>query len=123
MPRMLYAQPATTFAARFIGTPAMNLVALENGRIAGSDIVAGHAGATTLGVRPEAITLAPEGIPATVQGLEYLGADLVLRCAIGSQVMLVRTDGRRDAAPGDRVGLHWAPEDGHGFDAAGHRID
>jgi len=123
MPRMLYAQPATTFAARFIGTPAMNLVALENGRIAGSDIVAGHGAATTLGVRPEAITLGPEGIPATVQGLEYLGADLVLRCAIGSQVMLVRTDGRRDATPGDRVGLHWAPEDGHGFDAAGHRID
>src|SRR4051812_38308824 len=36
-PRELYARPATQFAARFIGTPPMNLVALEDGRIAGSE--------------------------------------------------------------------------------------
>src|SRR3989454_6190192 len=30
-PAQLYARPATMFAARFIGTPAMNLVALEDG--------------------------------------------------------------------------------------------
>src|SRR5919198_1925655 len=30
-PAELYARPATTFAARFIGTPAMNLVALADG--------------------------------------------------------------------------------------------
>jgi sn-glycerol 3-phosphate transport system ATP-binding protein len=28
-PREIYARPATTFAARFIGTPAMNIVALQ----------------------------------------------------------------------------------------------
>jgi sn-glycerol 3-phosphate transport system ATP-binding protein len=122
LPRTLYARPATTFAARFIGTPAMNLVALEGGRIAGSEVATGH-DAAMLGVRPEAIALAPRGIPATVRGLEYLGADLVLRCAIGSQVLLVRTAGGCEAAPGDQVGLYWAPEDSHGFDAAGHRID
>jgi len=83
----------------------------------GSDVATGH-DAALLGVRPEAIALAPRGIPATVQGLEYLGADLVLRCAVGSQVLMVRTAGDCDAAPGDRVGLHWAPENGLGFDAA-----
>ncbi|MDM0023209.1 ABC transporter ATP-binding protein [Variovorax saccharolyticus] len=120
MPRELYARPATTFAARFIGTPAMNLVALEAGRIAGSEVDLGLQ-AATLGVRPEAIALDPLGIPATVQSLEYLGADLVLRCAVGSQVLLVRTAGQHRAEPGDRVGLRWAPEEGHGFDAAGQR--
>jgi sn-glycerol 3-phosphate transport system ATP-binding protein len=100
----------------------MNLVALERGRIAGSEVAIGL-DAVTLGVRPEAIALDPEGIPATVQSLEYLGADLVLRCVIGSQLLLVRTAGQHRAEPGDRVGLRWAPEDGHGFDAAGHRID
>src|SRR5207237_10118809 len=30
-PAELYARPATTFAARFIGTPAMNLVQLADG--------------------------------------------------------------------------------------------
>ncbi|MDM0074039.1 ABC transporter ATP-binding protein [Variovorax sp. J2P1-59] len=122
LPRDLYARPATTFAGRFIGTPPMNLVALEDGRIAGSDAATGvHA--AMLGVRPEAIALDPQGIPATVQSVEYLGADLVLRCAIGSQTLLVRIAGQLHAEPGDRVGLRWAPEDAHAFDASGQRID
>jgi ABC-type sugar transport system ATPase subunit len=37
-PRVQYAQPATTFAARFLGTPAMNLLPPPDGRIAGSDV-------------------------------------------------------------------------------------
>ena len=122
MPRDLYARPATTFAGRFIGTPPMNLVALDDGRIAGSDAATGlHA--AMLGVRPEAIVLDPQGVPAIVQSVEYLGADLVLRCGIGSQTLLVRTAGQHHAEPGDRVGLRWAPEDAHGFDAGGQRID
>jgi len=78
-PRELYAQPATTFAARFIGTPPMNLVAIEAGCIAGSDVAIGLT-AATLGVRPEAIALVPHvdnpeslGVPATVASVEYLG--------------------------------------------------
>ncbi|MDL9997213.1 ABC transporter ATP-binding protein [Variovorax sp. J22P240] len=122
MPRDLYARPATTFAGRFIGTPPMNLVALEDGRIAGSDAATGLR-AAMLGVRPEAIALDPQGIPAIVQSVEYLGADLVLRCGIGSQALLVRTAGQHHAEPGDRVGLRWALEDAHGFDASGQRID
>jgi len=121
-PRALYARPATVFAGRFIGTPPMNLVALDDGRIAGSTVDSGLRGATTLGVRPESITLAPGGVPSVVQGVEYLGADLVLRCAVGSQMLLVRADGRHMAQPGDTVSLHWAPDDAHGFDADGKRL-
>ncbi|MGJ7541879.1 ABC transporter ATP-binding protein [Variovorax sp. LT1R16] len=122
-PRTLYAQPATTFAARFIGTPPMNLVALEaDGRIAGSEAASGvHA--AMLGVRPEAITLDARGIPAVVRSVEYLGADLVLRCAVGRETLLVRAAGQHVAAPGDQVGLRWAPDEAHGFDAAGRRTE
>ncbi len=121
-PRELYARPATAFAARFIGTPPMNLVALEGGCIAGSAVAAGLA-AATLGVRPEAIRLDDgAGVPAVVRSVEYLGADLVLRCAIGSQTLLVRADGRQAARSGDAVRLHWQAHDAHGFDAAGARI-
>ena len=123
-PRELYARPASVFAARFIGTPAMNLVALQAGRIAGSTVDAGlPAGASALGIRPESIRLEPEGWPAVVQGSEYLGADLVLRCAIGSEVLLVRADGQRHCPIGEQVGLHWSRADAHGFDAGGRRID
>ncbi|RZI65405.1 ABC transporter ATP-binding protein [Variovorax guangxiensis] len=121
-PRELYARPATTFAARFIGTPPMNLVALEaDGRIAGSDVASGVQ-ATQLGVRPEAITLAADGVPAVVNSVEYLGADLVLRCAVGSEVLLVRAAGQHAATPGERVHLRWAADEAHGFGADGRRI-
>jgi len=120
-PRELYARPATTFAARFIGTPPMNLVALEaDGRIAGSDVASGVR-AAQLGVRPEAITLAADGIPAVVQSVEYLGADMVLRCAVGSEVLLVRAAGQHHAEPGEHVHLHWPADEAHGFGADGRR--
>ncbi|KQP13064.1 ABC transporter ATP-binding protein [Pseudorhodoferax sp. Leaf267] len=119
-PRELYARPATTFAARFIGTPAMNLVRLQDGRIAGSDIAVAGPGAQ-LGMRPETVTLG-RGIPATVQSLEYLGADLVLRCAIGSETITVRAEGELGVARGEQVMLHWPPESAHHFDTNGRRI-
>jgi sn-glycerol 3-phosphate transport system ATP-binding protein len=120
-PRTLYTNPATTFAARFIGTPAMNLLRLENGCIAGSQISVGHAG-ELLGIRPEAVSLGGQ-VGATVQSLEYLGADLVLRCAVGSEVVTVRAEGSSDLAVGARVTLQWPQQAEHYFDAQGARID
>jgi sn-glycerol 3-phosphate transport system ATP-binding protein len=120
-PRELYARPATAFAARFIGTPPMNLVSLQGDRIAGSDVAAGLS-AALLGVRPESIRFEDEGVPATVQGVEYLGADLVLRCGVGTQTLLVRAAGQHHAKAGDAVRLHWHAHDAHGFDAAGQRV-
>ncbi len=119
-PRALYAQPATTFAARFIGTPAMNLLKLHDGRIAGSDVAVAGRG-ELLGMRPEAVTLGGD-VPATVQSLEYLGADLVLRCAIGSETITVRAEGQSGVDLGDRVMLHWPAQAAHYFDAAGRRV-
>lgn len=119
-PRELYARPATTFAARFIGTPPMNLVRLEGDHIAGSTVTVA-AQAATLGIRPEDIHL--DGpVPAVVQGLEYLGADLVLRCGIGSEIVTVRTEGRHEVAAGAQVSLGWNPRDQHLFDAQGRRV-
>jgi sn-glycerol 3-phosphate transport system ATP-binding protein len=119
-PRTLYSSPATTFAARFIGTPAMNLLRLEGDRIAGSQISVGRAG-STLGIRPELVSLGG-AMPATVRSLEYLGADLVLRCAIGSELITVRAEGRTDVAAGAQVALHWPAQAEHYFDAQGCRV-
>ena len=128
-PRELYANPATTFAARFIGTPAMNLLRLEGGCIAGSRIEVGQAGGdatthttrTTLGLRPEAVSLGGN-VPATVQALEYLGADLVLRCSLGSELITVRADGKSNVAAGAQVALRWQPQAEHYFDSQGFRV-
>ncbi|HUR88268.1 MAG TPA: ABC transporter ATP-binding protein [Ramlibacter sp.] len=118
-PRALYAQPATTFAASFIGTPAMNLLRLQDGRIAGSEIQAGAG--EWLGVRPESVTLGAR-VPATVRSCEYLGADLILRCAIGTETLTIRTEGATEIAPGTAVALDWPGAAAHHFDSQGKRL-
>ncbi len=119
-PRALYANPATTFAARFIGTPAMNLLRLDSGHIAGSKVPASRTG-HLLGIRPESVSLNGT-VPATVRSLEYLGADLVLRCAVGTELITVRADGKSDIATGAQISLQWPAQDEHYFDAQGCRI-
>ena len=109
-PAELYVRPATVFAARFIGTPPMNVLALE-------DAPGGEG--VLLGVRPEDVTLTGgTGLAARVAGVEYLGADSILTCAAGSQTLAVRAPGRVELPEGAPVTLAWKPEATHLFDAA-----
>ena len=74
-PDELYARPASAFAARFVGTPPMNLLALS-----------GPPAGMLLGVRPEHVRLdEPQGREAEVSTSEYLGADTIVTCLLGAQ--------------------------------------
>ena len=78
-PARIYERPATIFAARFVGTPPMNVVPAvalgESAAWAFAGTPAGIArGDLALGIRPEAVRLAPEGVIAEVVAVEYLGA-------------------------------------------------
>jgi sn-glycerol 3-phosphate transport system ATP-binding protein len=123
-PAELYARPATIFAARFIGTPPMNILTLADGAggavIAGSPgpvVLPGRAAGLSLGVRPEDIRLASQGgLSATVTAVEYLGADSILGCAVGGQTLAVRAPGRVELAAGAPVRLHWNKDATHVFD-------
>jgi sn-glycerol 3-phosphate transport system ATP-binding protein len=124
-PDLLYAQPATVFAARFIGTPPMNVLRLAPGPsgavIAGSDgppVLRGTADELLLGVRPEDAVLGAHGVPAQVESMEYLGADSLVACRIGSEAMIVRAPGRVALPAGAPVHVAWRPESIHLFDAA-----
>jgi sn-glycerol 3-phosphate transport system ATP-binding protein len=118
-PRELYAQPATTFAASFIGTPAMNLLRLHDGQVAGSTVQAGPG--EWLGVRPESVSFGAR-VPARVRSCEYLGADLIVHCAVGSETLTVRTHGAAEVAAGSEVALDWPEASAHRFDSEGRRI-
>jgi sn-glycerol 3-phosphate transport system ATP-binding protein len=113
----------------------MNLVQLESGRIAGRPWAVDGAGAPCMGLRPEAIAVAHGGarlahtsdpgaieVPAQVVGQEYLGADLVLRCQVGSEVLTVRAPGQQQVAPGAQVLLRWHAQDAHFFAGDGQRM-
>ncbi len=130
-PEELYARPGTLFAARFIGTPAMNLVALadspEGAVIRGSrePVLRGRGAGLTLGIRPEHVRLlASGGVAAEVTSAEYHGADTVLTVRVGEESLLVRSPGRLRLANGAVARLGWEPASVHVFDAAaGTRID
>ncbi len=131
-PEVIYQRPATTFVARFIGTPPMNVIRLEAGAggavIEGLDrpVILDRAGEDlSLGVRPEDLQISDhDGIPATVRDLEYLGADSIVDCDVGSQRVAVRTHGRIRIEPGSRVRLAWLPESLHFFQSStGQRRD
>jgi len=131
-PAELYACPATVFAARFIGTPPMNVLTLADGPsgacVAGTTgpvVLPGKGTGLQLGVRPEDITLGRTGgLAVTVTAAEYLGADSILACAAGGQTLAVRVPGRVSLTPGAPAHLAWPKNACHVFDAqTGKRRD
>ncbi|MCJ9711250.1 ABC transporter ATP-binding protein, partial [Bordetella hinzii] len=127
-PDGLYARPATEFAARFIGTPPMNLMRLDTAH--GRRVLAGTQGpaipgaaAGTLGVRPEHMRIDAGGIAATLESVEYFGADSVAVCRVGSNSgVAVRVAGHLRAAAGSQIGLRWDEDRQHFFGADGRAI-
>jgi sn-glycerol 3-phosphate transport system ATP-binding protein len=131
-PEELYARPASVFAARFIGTPPMNIVALADGAkgavirgAPGPAVLPGRGAGRMLGVRPEHIALAGEGgVPGRVTSAEYHGADTIVTVQVGEESLLARAPGRVDLAEGAAVRLRWEAETMHVFDAdSGARVD
>ena len=124
-PEDLYANPLTTFAARFLGTPPMNLLELTNGpdgaTIAGAgggSVIPGPGTGLQLGIRPEDIKLRDQGgIVAELISTDYLGADTIITAGIGDQTLLVRVPGRVRITHGERAALSWAPAAAHLVDA------
>jgi ABC-type sugar transport system ATPase subunit len=124
-PLEVYREPANLFVARFIGTPSINTVEGEVVRDGGTPTFrcgnftipvgpSAPAGATTLAIRPEAITLvdADAGdadLATTIARLEPLGNELLVH-VVGPAGMrwVVRVEADREL----RGGVHLFREDG-----------
>ncbi|MCP5084689.1 MAG: ABC transporter ATP-binding protein [Alphaproteobacteria bacterium] len=122
-PAELYEAPQTTFAARFLGMPPMNILAADQVEGAARMIpkVAGTSGSWQIGIRPENIHIAAKGLAAEVGAVDYMGAETVLRLKLGSQNLMARVNGRASAAPGETVNISWKAQDVHLFDEHGIR--
>ena len=121
-PFEIYQRPGTLFAAQFIGSARMNILELEQGRIAGSSVaVTPPAGAVRLGLRPEDIVLG-SGPSFVVEKTEFTGADLLLHARVGSQMLAVRAQGKHALAVQGEVQLSWNPLNLLWFDEHGRRI-
>jgi len=137
-PREIYEQPATAFVAGFIGTPAMNLfpatdlglcesagpnagtnttAAFDTGGVTNNS-TANNIDTVTVGVRPEHIRISDgRGIEATVEHVEYMGADVLAECRIGNSKLLARVAGNSSLQVQSKVSLEWPRDQTHFFNS------
>jgi multiple sugar transport system ATP-binding protein len=133
-PQDLYARPANTFVAGFLGSPGMNLipgriettdgsariVRLAGGSVPLAGLVNGPEPDIVLGVRPEGLRIAPEGtVAATVTIVELLGAEAHVICALEDQTRLVIRQDNKAVRPnqGETISVQVDPEALHVFSA------
>ena len=114
-PEEVYARPATTFVASFIGSPPMNLLKSAPGAPAGR----------IFGIRPEHLQIGHGDWQLTVDTVEMLGAERLVYGHVGTDAVIVRThEGQAPPAIGATVAVHADPQRVHWFEeSSGHRID
>ncbi|HCX86890.1 MAG TPA: ABC transporter ATP-binding protein [Gammaproteobacteria bacterium] len=117
-PLQLYEEPATSFAAQFIGTPPMNVVDRADLEIE----LGGERQGRLIGVRPEKIRFSDSGLAVEVSAIDYMGAETIVRLSHGRSSILARVEGRPDLSKGDHLCIEWNAHDLHFFDQEGMRI-
>jgi sn-glycerol 3-phosphate transport system ATP-binding protein len=117
-PLEVYRRPASTFVAGFIGSPAMNLIdARAVSHLPGT----AHAG--TVGIRPEDLSVTPDGpIEMQVMAVEELGAQRLVHGLTGGEK--ITTTLPSDAPLSDSLRLSFRREQLHLFHReTGQRLD
>jgi multiple sugar transport system ATP-binding protein len=130
-PTEIYDNPANTFVASFIGSPAMNLMdgTMSGGTFSGDKVtIAGLPapdGPVTLGFRAEDAALADvDGqITAPIYTIELLGDATMLTVRAGGQLVSVKANKDYRAEIGDVVSFSIPAEICHAFDStSGERL-
>ena len=132
-PAQVYATPATTFVAGFIGSPPMNLIRgvaegqrfVVDGQPLALPAAAPREGELIAGLRPEHATLAAAGAPGWpfhVETSEMLGAERLVHGLVGRQGFTVRVDAALPAPHnGQTLALQAPAGQLHWFDATTQR--
>jgi inositol-phosphate transport system ATP-binding protein len=125
-PDELYDRPRTLFIAGFVGNPPMNFIEVEvvqrdgvyHAQRSGFDLPllaergaqAAGRGPVILGVRPEDVAIADEGIAGEVYVVEPLGRDDLIDVRIGDAHIHVLADPTLGLRLGDPVTLRFNPK-------------
>ena len=122
-PADVFARPATVAVAGFLGNPAMNLLRahMAQGNVIVGGVAVGPApgdGPVVVGIRPGAVRLAQDGVPAHVYLVEDLGESVIVDLQVGDAIVKMRCERRPAAREGDEVRLALDPRALHLFDAA-----
>jgi ABC-type sugar transport system ATPase subunit len=118
-PNELYRTPTNRFVAAFIGSPSMNLFEADfaHGRfVLGAQTIEtglNFSGRAEVGIRPEAIRLDPEGLPASISWVESLGMNMLIGLRVGSRNLTALATERPSS---DSVRISFDPKEVHVFD-------
>jgi multiple sugar transport system ATP-binding protein len=107
-PQTVYDEPANVFVAQFIGSPPMNVLPPSAGsRLGIADVT------VRVGVRPEHLVFAADGVAAHVRLVESLGHERHLLCTLdGGEQVIVRTSASAET-PTDGARVHLTAEARH----------
>jgi multiple sugar transport system ATP-binding protein len=133
-PLDLYDRPCNQFVAGFIGSPAMNMlsgrlrlgegtrVELDDGgsltieQLHSAQLIDGMS--VVVGVRPEHLVIASQGINLQVSVVEPTGAQTLVTARLGTREVVVVFQDRQLIVPGDRITVAARSDQIHLFDAA-----
>jgi len=120
-PADLYTRPQSVFAARFVGVPPMNTLAIKDADVRDfppeiTQKLQNNPGAGFVGVRPEHVTVADTGLPVSVFGTDYFGGETVVRAKYGDNTVYFRVAGQPSITAGDELRVDWRERDLHLFD-------
>lgn len=123
-PAEIYARPANTFVASFIGSPPMNLIegSLTGGvftHAGGSMALEEAEGKIVLGVRPEDVSVAADAgdVQGTVYSSELLGDCVLLNVRVGDALMAAKVGPEEGRAMDSTISLSFNRAKLHLFDA------
>ena len=125
-PQNFYHEPATIFAATFIGSPPMALLPAESvpAHLLPERADGKAPGECFVGIRPEDLQVVQPRenlLPARVISIEFLGAETLVYLTAASGDITARVSGHAALKPGAPVGLAWPLEAAHLFDASTKR--
>ncbi|WP_425099535.1 ABC transporter ATP-binding protein [Tropicibacter sp. S64] len=133
-PYEIYNRPNCLYVAEFIGSPSMNFIegtasdagfACDLGTLplTGYDFAANPGSRPAVfGIRPEHIAAGAEAatmpitLDSTVELVEPLGSDTLVRVRVGAHAMWVRLDGQAAVHPRESLPLGFSAERAHLFD-------
>lgn len=139
-PLEVYRRPRTTFVAKFLGSPPMNLfdVTYSGGRFEGTSFsidaspwraseMLEEGDAVSLGVRPEHLRIGDtedsEAIPGELYATEVLGPETLVTLAIDGGRVVSRVFGDDPPEVATQSYLHFRKEHVHVFSKEGERVE
>ncbi|NJS36426.1 MAG: ABC transporter ATP-binding protein [Brachymonas sp.] len=121
-PPKVYTDPASSFVGGFIGNPPMNFI--SNTDVQRSlGVSAPNSNSKTLGIRPEDLELASDGLELDAKVVEMLGASQQINSKIGDELIRVSCAATPSIVAGSKIRVRARATQVRWYDAQGKLVN